>query len=464
MSTEVPVPETGEFDATVYAEALISTVARAFYDDTCIALIDVLIRDKFLRDDQDMGMRLSLPPKQLRKTLQFLQDEHLVKAEAVNDLAEGGSQATRFFYIDYNHAVKSIRLRIFLLRKKLEDAEKRARHSSVYICPGYKTKTCNGRYTETEAQQVVDPETGLFLCQECMNAHVANPDPPPKETYTLQLVDNTKSLKEAIDNIRRVDVQFKSKTVGNQQMRQGIYDLIQKIKAKGSVPLVSNLPSENRLMNIGSTRIEGTGRTAGNKIKKLKEKMSEHGGDIKKIRLTSGQDDLTFLKNALGQQIALKVEKGAGSRAHHLAKGVSREKLLDSAAIRVGAELDLITSLAVRHKRKREAEEEENRDEESQLKKSKNATLLFLRNNIGRNDQEQLHNYAEEENPDDSDDDEVMLVNDSDDEWAEMKEDERLAIFQALYKKEKARLLGGEAGASNDVDDADIPGVNWEDA
>lgn len=88
-----------ENDATVDAEHLIKTVVRAFYDDTAIALIDVLINDKFLRDDQDMGERLSLPPKQLRKTLQFLQDEHLVKNEAINDLTEGGSQATKYWYI-----------------------------------------------------------------------------------------------------------------------------------------------------------------------------------------------------------------------------------------------------------------------------------------------------------------------------------------------------------------------------
>jgi transcription initiation factor TFIIE subunit alpha len=91
-----------ENDATVYAEALIMTVARAFYEDSAIFVIDVLIRDKFLRDDQDMGTRLSLPPKQLRKTLQFLQEEHLVKTEQVDDLAEGGSQATKFWFIDYN--------------------------------------------------------------------------------------------------------------------------------------------------------------------------------------------------------------------------------------------------------------------------------------------------------------------------------------------------------------------------
>ena len=35
-------------DLTVFAEALISTAARAFYDDEVVCLIDVLIRDNFL--------------------------------------------------------------------------------------------------------------------------------------------------------------------------------------------------------------------------------------------------------------------------------------------------------------------------------------------------------------------------------------------------------------------------------
>jgi transcription initiation factor TFIIE subunit alpha len=80
-------------DLTVYAEALIATVARAFYNDDAVCMIDVLIRDKFLRDD-DMAVRLSLPAKKLRSTLLFLQQEHLVKFEELDDLNEGGSQVS----------------------------------------------------------------------------------------------------------------------------------------------------------------------------------------------------------------------------------------------------------------------------------------------------------------------------------------------------------------------------------
>lgn len=81
------------------AEALISTIARAIYDDDVVCLIDILIRDKYLRDD-DMAIRLGLPAKQLRRTLQFMQEEKLAKHELVDDLSMGGSQNTKFWYIE----------------------------------------------------------------------------------------------------------------------------------------------------------------------------------------------------------------------------------------------------------------------------------------------------------------------------------------------------------------------------
>jgi transcription initiation factor TFIIE subunit alpha len=106
-------------DLTVYAERLIAAVTRAFYDDDCVILVDVLIAQKFLRDD-DMAQRLSLPSKKLRATLQFLQEKHLARSETVNDLVQGGSRATKFYYLDYNRAVHSIRLWLYLLRQKLK--------------------------------------------------------------------------------------------------------------------------------------------------------------------------------------------------------------------------------------------------------------------------------------------------------------------------------------------------------
>ena len=54
-----------------------------------------------------------------------------------------------------------------------------------------------------------------------------------------------------------VNVQLSGKTVGSQQLRAGIYDLIQKVRGKGKAPITSNLPSENFALGRGSKRIEG---------------------------------------------------------------------------------------------------------------------------------------------------------------------------------------------------------------
>jgi transcription initiation factor IIE alpha subunit len=502
-------------DLTVYAEALIATVARAFYDDYAVCVIDVLIRDKFLRDD-DMGPRLQIPAKKLRGTLQFLQDEHLVRSETVDDLAQGGSAATKFWYIDYNHAVHTIRLRLHLLRRELQEAEMQARSSSFYLCPGYDTKRCNGRYTEEEAQQVVDQETGLFLCQECLLNYGEDPNGPARDTYTLQLVDNSKDLKLAIDNIRRVNVQLSGKTIGDQQLRAGIYDLLQKTRPhvtagggghSGGVrggashhnrmtvePITSNLPSENFALGRGSKRLAGTGRTVNSKARKLQQQGVAGSANEARNILVGGRDggagrssegaDLTFLKNAMGNEIAFSVERGGGARATLLATRTRRRrKLIDAAATRVGAGVPLDVHVReLERRRALEELEEKARNEEAatgtgggsaksapdSYGKGKNAkkgdggggradNMDWLNNNISREglDVEMVHlrriDIADAEYDEDIDADggnkegaggsPILVLEDFEEDALPPPADEdgRKAAFQAMYLKEIAR-------------------------
>ncbi|MGK3739158.1 MAG: transcription initiation factor IIE alpha subunit [Bacillariaceae sp.] len=364
-------------DLTVFAEALIATVARAFYDDEAICIIDVLIRDKFLRDD-DMAPRLNMPAKKLRSTLQFLQDEHLVNSETVDDLSQGGSQSTKFWYVDYNRAVHTIRLRLHLLRKELEAAESRSRSSSFYLCPGHDLRRCNGRYTEEEAQQMIDINTGVFLCQECYLNYQNDPNGPKADTYTLRLVDNADDLRLAVDNIRRVNVQLSGKMIGSQQLRAGVYDLLQKVRGKGKAPITSNLPSENFALGRGSKRLAGTGRTAGIKARKLEQQgvagtaesarnILVGGGVLGKPPGSGFQSDLTFLKNAMGDGLHFCIEKGGSARANLLSQRHSnpqrkKRKLLDAAATRVGTTVTLLEQNEVVERGKRQQQQQEELD------------------------------------------------------------------------------------------------------
>jgi len=486
-------------DLTVYAEALISTVARAFYDDEAVCLIDVLIRDKFLRDD-DMAPRLSLPARKLRATLQFLQEEHLVKFETVDDLTQGGSQATKFWYIDYNHAVHTIRLRLHLLRRQLEQAEMRARSSSFYLCPGYKDKRCNGRYTEEEAQQIVDTESGLFLCQECFMKYEADPNAPGRGTYTLRLVDNTKDLRLAMDHMRRVTVQLSGKMIGNQQLRAGVYDLLQKVRGKGKSPITSNLPSENFALGIGSKRLAGTGRTAGIKARKLEQQGVAASATAARNYLVGGGkrsaegSDLTFLKNAMGNEIAFSVEKGGGARANLLATRTRRRrKLMDAAATRVGVAIPLDMRIKEQEKQKQLEKEQKEKAEKKNGDNGKqangggpsNIALEFLNNNIGRQELDdemarlrQLDMEQDEEETvedESSTDNDVVVLDETDDTPHLWEEERRTTAFQALYKQEIARQtellhIDGEQGVAagsspvKQFMDVEESSIVWEDA
>jgi transcription initiation factor TFIIE subunit alpha len=474
-------------DLTVYAEALIATVARAFYDDDAVCLIDVMIRDKFLRDD-DMAKRLQLPAKRLRATLQFLTEENLVRHEDVNDLAQGGSQATKFYYLDYNRAVHSIRLRVHMLKVKLEKAEMDSRSSSFYLCPGYEKSRCNGRYTEEEAQRVLDMTSGRFLCQECSVLYENDPQPPPQDEYTLKLVDNEMDLKLAMDNIRHLNVQLSGKSIGNHQLRAGVYELLQKVRGKGKAPITSNLPSENFALGIGSTRIIGTGRTMAMKVKKMKNEGLASSAAQARAYLVGGRapsgangGDLMFLKSAHGHEIQLTVERGAGSRAQLLAKQKLRtRKLMDAAASRVGSSLPIPLRVVEGLKRKAAAEAAAAATKDPKKAKAP-IGLEFLHDNIGRS----AHERTTAENVDDWDaetdvadgEEETenrptngepdLVLADEMEAWVQMPEESRIMTFQAQYKLEMTRqegLLQLDDGSVSPIRlDMAEEGLAWED-
>jgi hypothetical protein len=301
------------------------------------------------------------------------------------------------------------------------------------------------------------------------------------ESYTLQLVDNTAELKLAVDNMRRVNVQLSAKMIGNHQIRPGIYDLLQKVRGgKGRGPLSSNLPSENILLGIGSKRIAGTGRTAGIRAKKLAQQGVVESKDSAQSYLVGasreggGGSDLTFLKNAIGQEIAFTVVKGGGARANLLATNRQRrQKLMDAAASRVGADLPIS---ALMHKRKRESEELEKAKKRSKTSTNNAPTTLdFLTNNLGLTEREaKMEEERQREivlDDDDKDyDDQVdgkdgIILTDGIEELQALTDEERHAKFQALYKLEMERqrkVLNLEAEKGNDG--LSLPQLTAEDA
>ena len=184
-----------------------------------------------------------------------------------------------------------------------------------------------------------------------------------------------------------VNVQLSGKMIGSQQLRAGVYDLLQKVRGKGKAPITSNLPSENFALGRGSKRLAGTGRTAGIKARKLEQQgvagTAESarnilvGGGVGGIR-AGFQSDLTFLKNAMGDGVHFCIEKGGSARANLLSQRHpnpqrKKRKLLDAAATRVGTTVTLLDKNDNEEREKREQqqqEEQDRREREKQLQEN----------------------------------------------------------------------------------------------
>lgn len=340
----------------------------------------------------------------------------------------------------------------------------------------------------------MDPETGLFLCRECVRTYANHPNPPRTSAYTLKLVDNQKELTSAMDNMRRVRVQLSSKVdTSAQPLRQGIFDLLQKVRsAKGAEPVTSNLPSENIALGIGSNRIAGTGRTAGILLKKQQKQgiVAADGGGLGADRRPGAgrgrgdDDDLTFLKNAIGQEVAFDLDRGGGARAHLLAtRGRVRHQRVDAAAMTAGVDLGVVATvlIAARDRAKRKREEDRREAEEGGRKKKPGQELHFLRDNLGAAGKEerekrrlgQLGGDAEASDEDeDTGHQESYYVLDETDELRNLPEEDRRALFQTQYKvqvERQKKLLGITsldefAPLKSPADwDEGLGGIAWED-
>lgn len=243
-------------------------------------------------------------------------------------------------------------------------------------------------------------------------------------------------------------------------------------------------------MGIGSKRLAGTGRTAGIKAKKMEQQgVAESAAQAKKYLVGGAghrQEDLLFLKNALGHEVQFTVEKGGGARAQLLAsKRRRRRKLMDAAASRIGAALPLHLRVA-EEARKRKAADAAKKEEE-RVKGRKimrpGATLEFLNDNIGRGvldgatafDSQLVSQDDEEEEEENAPEQqyEIVLVDDTE-EMRHLSEETRLLSFQSQYQLEmerQAKLLQlqpsplgspsrGTHGSVMSDDDEDVP---WED-
>lgn len=207
-------------------ERLVRAVSRAFYTDGVVVVLDALLREKYIREEE-LGPRLRLPEKEVRKIVTRLEEEMLVKCESI--LMEDLRQS-KCYYIDYQTFVDVVRFRVYLMDKTVNAAQNEEINETKYKCP-----TCAVEVTSLDAQRCKSKDY-KFICAACC----------PYENFR-------ELFAETFYRLVPLDVDVKVKNAKSLKTRllqalqasdehEGIFDLLRELK---DAPLKRNLPSEN---------------------------------------------------------------------------------------------------------------------------------------------------------------------------------------------------------------------------
>ena len=245
-------------------EKLIATVARAFYTDMFIVVFDTLVREKFIREEE-LPPRLKVINKDIRQIILQLEQEMLIKFE--NLIMEDGRHA-KCYYIDYQTFVHVVRYRIMIMKKALSSDERRANTEDIWHCP-----TCKNTFSSLEVLNQRNNQF-KFVCLDCC-PYEDFKNAPSEPSFILVRADrNAGAAKNLVDKF-------------NEQMSEspdhdGIFALLDQLK---DVPLIRNLPSENRRRGISASRVVDS---------EMQREISENIGHKRvsaeaKTRASSGQ-------------------------------------------------------------------------------------------------------------------------------------------------------------------------------
>jgi transcription initiation factor IIE alpha subunit len=235
------------YSSNFLAEKFVQTVARAFYVDSVVVVLDALIREKFVREEE-LGPRLRMSQKQAREAVALLVDvEMLVRCEEVplhvvdSAAPPNSKQVVKFYYIDYQAFANVVRLRVYHMLKAVQSEEKKQVDDIYYQCP-----TCMAKYSSLEAMRQRSKDF-KFVCPSCCpDFDLSNTISQP--SFRLREVDNRGKLS---------DVQKLEKKIREQISRSvdhdGILEMLEDLK---DCPLPRNKPSSNLHRGIRSSAVK----------------------------------------------------------------------------------------------------------------------------------------------------------------------------------------------------------------
>ena len=272
--------------ATALAKMLVQTVARAFYKDNYVIVLDALAREKFIVFEE-IAPRLKMNPKEVVGILAVLEEsECLIRSQNVT--FHGATW--KCYYIDYQAFVNVVRYRVHVMDQILKKKEADL-INMMFECP-----TCNSRFTELESMKLRTKDNKR-ACPHCCPSNSTFASIVSEDSFRLREAD----MKDTNQSVRLMQEKFKDQ-LSQSSDHEGILNILAELK---DVPLLKNLPSDNIDRGLLTSKVSDAEQkhemdeatklkykhTKGIAPQALSERQSESGG--LKIQIVSNNDNGT---------------------------------------------------------------------------------------------------------------------------------------------------------------------------
>ena len=154
---------------------------RGSYEGLGVLLLDFLASDSVegFVDESMLAAELRLSQKFIRKTLRYLESEHLLVSESVKfafrrtnveqpddeEIEVRKRHETHVFWaVDYPRVLDTVRLKIRGIQELLKKNSGNSVSIVTYQCP-----SCGAHFSSLQAASLIDPMEGVFRCEECQS-------------------------------------------------------------------------------------------------------------------------------------------------------------------------------------------------------------------------------------------------------------------------------------------------------
>jgi len=151
-------------------KALVSRVARAFYEPKFIVVLDYLNRSEAVKDEE-MSQKLGIAVRDIHKLCGKLKEDRLIRTLQRSEARKPEHKPVpkTYYYIDYKQFVDVVKWKMYQIRFRVGERMRNEIEQQGYIC-----RKCGKTYSPLDISHLVDPTTLAFNCEVCNTELVEN--------------------------------------------------------------------------------------------------------------------------------------------------------------------------------------------------------------------------------------------------------------------------------------------------